>query len=810
MSRALGSASPKLRSAAIALAFASLYFLTAVLTDSLIGDAGVAVLWPASGVYLGAMLVSSHRKWPALVCGAGLGSLAFYLYGGSSFQVSLAFAIPSCAEGFLAALLVERIARKRFRLAAPHDLFALVVGGVVVANALIALSAGAVAAQTFHASFAESWLRWWSADALGMLAVVPILTAPLRPGLPRPSRWWSPPRVVALGGLAASLVAMQLVSKGGLDQVYGVQAFLAVLLPGSLGLVLAATERARMREELGGARERGARQLDEARRRSVQLSAELAARRAEVIQTGRGHERLSESLRDSEQARSRAERELDETRTALAAARDELEELSRDLDLTVADRDRTQTELSESTRTVERLKAEADSATANLAHARQNGRALESELERSRAETRSLDEELERAAAERGQAADELAEAASDRRRLEEALESERAEHARTAEELAAAASDRRRLEEALESERAEHARTAEELAAAASDRRRLDETLESARLEHARTDEELAAAVADRRRLDEALESARLEHARTDEELAAAVADRLRLDEALGSARLEHARTDEELSEALADRARLEEELRSGHADHGRTAEELSEALADKALLEEELSSGRAYHGRAAEELAEAMAGRKRVEDELRGARAEHVRMAQELEAAVTERQRVEEELAILAGRVEGLEQELLRSRREHRDAELALEHARARFAERRERLERALHDATGNGVQPAREEAAPELSSRYDDRGRCLSVSPAFAALLGYGSDELVGHPGAELLHPDDRPRLARARAARTQSTFQGRLRRKSGDYVAVQVSLDPVWNGDRRLVELRTTVRPLALAA
>jgi PAS domain S-box-containing protein len=768
MSHALGSASPKLRSAAIALAFASLYFLTAILTDSLIGDAGVAVLWPASGVYLGVMLVSSHRKWPALVCAAGLGSLAFYLYGGSSFQVSLAFAIPSCAEGFLAALLVERIARKRFRLAAPHDLFALVVGGVVVANALIALSAGAVAAQTFHASFAESWLRWWSADALGMLAVAPILTAPMRPGLPRPARWWSPPRVVALGGLGASLVAMQLVSKGGVDQVYGVQAFLAVLLLGSLGLVLAATERARMRDELGGARERGARQLDEARRRSVQLSAELAARRAEVIQTGRGQERLSESLRDSERARSRAERELDDTRTALAAAKDELEELSRDLGLTVADRDRAQTELRESTRTVERLKAEADTATANLAHARQNGRELESELERSRAETRALDEELERTRMES--------------RAFESELERAAAERGQAADELAQAASEGSRLEEALESERAEHARTAEELAAAASDRRHLEEALESARLEHARTDEELAAAVADRRRLDEALQRARLEHARTDEEL----------------------------SEALAERARLEEELRSGHADHGRTAEELSEALADKALLEEELSSGRAYHGRAAEELAEAMAGRQRVEEELRGARAEHVRMAQELEAAVTERQLVEEELAIVAGRVEGLEQELQRSRREHRDAELALEHARARFAERRERLERALHEATGNGARPAGERAAPELSSRYDDRGRCLSVSPAFAALLGYGPDELVGHPGAELLHPDDRPRLARARAARTQSTFQGRLRHKSGDYVAVQVSLDPVWNGDRRRVELRTTVRPLALAA
>src|SRR5215207_8157504 len=188
MMRAVGSASPRLRLVATTAAFASVYFLAAALTDSLVGDSGVAVLWPASGVYLGVMLVSPRQMWSALACAAGVGSLAAYLDAGSSLEVSIAFAVPSSAEGLLGALLVERIAGKRFTLRGLHDVFALVLGGAVVANALVALSAGAVAAQTFDASFAESWLRWWSADALGVIAVAPIITGRLRPGGRRLSR----------------------------------------------------------------------------------------------------------------------------------------------------------------------------------------------------------------------------------------------------------------------------------------------------------------------------------------------------------------------------------------------------------------------------------------------------------------------------------------------------------------------------------------------------------------------------------------------------------------------------------------------
>src|SRR4051812_1721265 len=123
-----GSASPKFRFVAAAAAFATLYFVTAELTSSLAGDVGIAVLWPASGVYLGLMLVAPRHSWPALALGAGLGSLAAYAHAGSSLELSVAFAVPSSAEGLLGAVLIERIVRGRFRLGGLRDVSALVIG----------------------------------------------------------------------------------------------------------------------------------------------------------------------------------------------------------------------------------------------------------------------------------------------------------------------------------------------------------------------------------------------------------------------------------------------------------------------------------------------------------------------------------------------------------------------------------------------------------------------------------------------------------------------------------------------------------
>jgi PAS domain S-box-containing protein len=772
MARALGSASPKLRSAAAAASFASVYFVTAVIAGSLAGDAGAAVLWPASGMYLGVMLLAPHRMWPPLACAAGLGSLGAYLHGGSSFEVSLAFAVPSSAEGLLGALLVERIARKRFTFRGLHDLFALVLGGAVVANALVGLSAAGVAAQTFDASFVESWLRWWSADALGVIAVAPIITAPTHADLPRPARWWSRQRLAGIGALGSALVAMYLVSRGGDSggQVYLVQAFLAVLMLSLLGFAATASERERLREALTRTKEGSEDELDRAHRQIAHLTADLAARRAELVQAGNGRDRVADDLRRSEGARAQAERELADSKSALGVAERELAELGRDLWLTVTDRDRVQSELDASADEVERLQREVEGAVDELARARTAGRTVQEELERTRTEGRALQDELERAQADSGV--------------LEDELERLRAQGRAREEQLERAQADRGLLDDELERLRAEGRAREEQLERARAEGRGLHEEVERAHAEKEALAEELERACADGRGHREQLERAHSERGALAEKVERALTEGRALQE--------------ELERAQADRGVLEDELEHLRTEGRALQDELERAQADRGLLEDELERLRA-EGRAREE-------------QLERAVTERARVADDLADALSGRRSVEDELALATGRVATLESELERSRRAHADAELALEHARARFAERRENLERSLDEATKKlaHAQAERSQAADhaqEPSSRYDERGTCLSASPAFARLLGYEPDELVGHPGAELLHPDDRFRLARARASRSRTTFEARLRRKTGDFVRAEVRLDPVWSSDHRLVELKTTVRQLA---
>ena len=563
-----------LRTAAVAAAFASLYFLTAKLTGWLSGDS--ALLWPPSGVYLGVMLVAPRRLWPALACAAGVGSLLTYLHGGTSLELSVAFAVPSSAEGLLAAVLVERITGTRFTLAGVRDLFALVVGGAVVANGLVAISAAAVAAQSFDVSIAESWLRWWSADALGMLAVVPIFTARRRGR-----------RAVALGGLGAALVATHVAT-----DVYVAQGFLAVLLLGPLAFATAAGERERMRV----AADHASHELEGSADRLAQLTAELAARSAEVHEATRRRERLAADLRDSRSATERTERKL-------ADARDQ--------------------------------------------------------LSRVRAESGTLGEELSRARAECG----------------------------------------------------------------------------------------------------------------------------------SLG----------EELSRARAESGALEEELSRARAENGALAEEQSRVTAQNGALEEELSRAGAEH--------------RTLQQEIESVRSEQARISEELAEAVSDRRRAEQELELAAGGLEDVRSELGQSQRAHAQTEQALDKARVLLLEERARLERSLDETTATLARTEAEcrllaDHATELIARYDERGTCLYASPASRRLLGYEPDELVGRAGAEPLHPEDRHLLARARATRSESTFEARLRRKAGDYIWVEVLLRPVWarDGDR-LVAINATIRDIS---
>jgi PAS domain S-box-containing protein len=788
MSRAVGSASPMLRLAAAAAAFASVYFVAAALTGSLVGDPGIAVLWPASGVYLGVMLAAPRHMWPALACAAGIGSLAGYLHAGSSLEVSVAFAVPSSAEGLLGALLVERIAGRRLALGGLRDLIAL-IGGSVIATALVALSAGVIAAKTFNASFAESWLRWWSADALGVIAVAPLIAAPFRPRLRRLSRpelkelvlviagvgfaacyaAWSKPsgtatlvggaialpfllfagwrwgmRAAALGGLALALVATHYAS-----QAYVVQAFLAVLLLGSLGFAAAVGDARRARSAATTSGRRLRRIVDSSP--DAYLAVDAGGR---ITDWSAGAEKMF-----GWDAAHAVGRSLEDT-IAPGAAPD-----GSSLELIARNRAGRQFPV--------RLSVVPASETDDLRHI----------FVRDVTESERLRDELGGANAE---------------------LERQRAA-------LDQAARGRERLAEELHDAQAAGSRTEEELADTRS-------ALAAAERELERLGRELALAVAGRDQVRSELDDSTRELGRLQTELSGGARE-------LGRAQAELSDAVGELAQVTARSRALEQELETFRAEHARTSEELAEATSGRGRAEQELEQARTRSSQlarerdlAAEELDQVRARSSELERErnLAAEELEHVRTRSSelererdlaVEELVRERARFAEELEqTRAGFAE--EREQLRAR----SSELERERLQRSVGEA-ERLERSLEEATKGRARAEAERRllgnhSTELISSYDHRGTCLYASPASRPLLGYEPEELVGRPGADLIHPDDRHQLARARATRSESTFEARLRRKDGDYAWVEVTLVPILDrGDDRLVAMNTTVRDIS---
>ena len=172
-----------LRDLTVAVLFAGIYLLVAKATRE-VGPTNPALLWAPSGIYMGVMILSDRRLWPLLALAALGGAFGANMLEEMSPAESIAFAVPSGAEGLLGALILMRLTDDRFSLSRLRDVVALIFGAAVLANALTALSAAAASVQAFNAPFAESWLRWWGADALGILVITPILVA-LVPDPPR-------------------------------------------------------------------------------------------------------------------------------------------------------------------------------------------------------------------------------------------------------------------------------------------------------------------------------------------------------------------------------------------------------------------------------------------------------------------------------------------------------------------------------------------------------------------------------------------------------------------------------------------------
>jgi PAS domain S-box-containing protein len=180
------------------------YFFTARLSLVLLEPVdGVAVFWPAAGVASGILIsLGSAARWPVVV-GVVAATTAANLLGDRNIWNSVSSAVANAGEAVIVAGLIHRLCGFPFELSELRRvlvLFAATIVGTSLSG--IAGTVGFVLFQGSAASPLVIWLHWFSADALGTIAV-----APLAIGLASLARDLPPQREIAEGVLALAVVS---------------------------------------------------------------------------------------------------------------------------------------------------------------------------------------------------------------------------------------------------------------------------------------------------------------------------------------------------------------------------------------------------------------------------------------------------------------------------------------------------------------------------------------------------------------------------------------------------------------------------
>lgn len=147
------------------------YWLAAASSLWLTGGAdGVASLWPASGILLGAVIRFNGGLRLTCIVMAALASLAANAGAGMSLRVSIGFTVANMAEAIVAGWAWFRLSQGRRTLTSWTDVLCLSIA-VIAAACVSAL----LAAITIGSPSPVFVVSWFCTVALGMLLVVPVV-----------------------------------------------------------------------------------------------------------------------------------------------------------------------------------------------------------------------------------------------------------------------------------------------------------------------------------------------------------------------------------------------------------------------------------------------------------------------------------------------------------------------------------------------------------------------------------------------------------------------------------------------------------
>ena len=195
--------SPTRKWVGITVAVGVVYFLAARLSLLLLTPTGVAVFWPAAGISSGILIALGHpARWPVAIGVIAADICA--LTGDRSVLSSGIFTLSAAGEPLLIAWIIERSIGSNFNLGRLRHVLVFVVATIVgTAVSGIGGTLGYKLGYTPDESAWTAWRQWVASDAIGVIAVAPLIIGVVAALRTPPSRRELLEGAVALAGVAA-------------------------------------------------------------------------------------------------------------------------------------------------------------------------------------------------------------------------------------------------------------------------------------------------------------------------------------------------------------------------------------------------------------------------------------------------------------------------------------------------------------------------------------------------------------------------------------------------------------------------------
>jgi integral membrane sensor domain MASE1 len=166
-------------------AVAAVYYLAAQ-AGLLLGliNSQVTPLWPPTGIALVALLIFGLRTWPGVALGAMAVNLAIstpligdgiHLFGNTYAPLTSGLITIGNTLAPLAAAMALRKLHFRLEIDRVRDALALIFPAALGSMMISATFGATVLTIAGTASFWETWIVWWTGDAMGVLLFAPVL-----------------------------------------------------------------------------------------------------------------------------------------------------------------------------------------------------------------------------------------------------------------------------------------------------------------------------------------------------------------------------------------------------------------------------------------------------------------------------------------------------------------------------------------------------------------------------------------------------------------------------------------------------------